>query len=358
MKIKVLAILTVVAVLHLVVLGVISLSGGCRHPEVLQPRGNVPPPAEEPGNTPADFTEKEAALIPPPATNPKAITDAPQFKNEQLKHTVKANESLWKVARMYGVSTGELAAENKIGTDKVLKVGTVLTIPPGGSLIAPEKLQPATSTKEAKKAPVKTDKGSSAAPKKSAKGESLPADGTYIVKANDSLWKIAVKYGLKRKDIADANKISESKPLQVGQKIILPASGSSSAKASSAATTDVTKTTTESTDTQVKDDLGDLLKEDKTTKEVVTEKTVPATGAKDVKVEETVTETEEVVTEPAAAAPAAKDFISHETTEGETLESISALYGFTVNEIIALNPGMTKNGKIPPFTKVKIPRAK
>jgi len=365
MKIKVLAILTVVAVLHLVVLGVVSLSGGCRHPEVLQPRGNVPPPAVEPGDVPAFVPEKESMVVPPPATTPKA-TETSQFKSEPLKHTVKANDSLWKVARMYGVSIGELAAENKMGPEKVLKVGTVLIIPPGGSLIAPEKLQ---STTKEDKAPAKAPAKGSAktpkneTPKKSAKGEALPSDGTYVVKANDSLWKIAVKYGLKRKDIADANKISETKPLQVGQKLVLPTSGSSAKKASSTTTTtstDVTATTTESVATEGKTDIDTLLKTTETKKETVTgTPTPPATGAKDVKVEETVTETEEVTTEPAAATPApAGEFISHETTEGETLDSISALYGFTVSEILALNPTMTKDGKIPPFTKVKIPRSK
>ena len=355
MKIKVLAILTVVAVLHLVVLGVISLAGGCRHPEVLQPRGNVPPPAEEPGEGPAFVPEKEAVVVPPPVATPKVNTE---FKPEFLKHTVKANDSLWKIARMYGVSTGELAAENKIEPTKVLKVGTVLTIPPGGSLIPPEKLSSA--TKEGKEgkgnaSPAKGVKG--AANKKSAKGDSLPADGTYVVKANDSLWKIAVKYGLRSKDIADANKIDPKKELKIGQKLILPTSGSSVSKkapsTTTTTTTDVTTKKTEAVDTGA-NDLEGILKEDQTKKETVTETTTPS-GTK-VKKEETITDTETLTTP--AAAPASKDFIPHETTEGETLESISALYGFTVDDILALNPGLTKNGKIPPFTKLKIPRAK
>ena len=52
-------------------------------------------------------------------------------------HTVARGESLWTIARRYGVAMSELSARNKLDKKAKLRVGTVLQIdggmPPGGS---------------------------------------------------------------------------------------------------------------------------------------------------------------------------------------------------------------------------------
>ncbi|MEG2076258.1 MAG: LysM peptidoglycan-binding domain-containing protein, partial [Victivallaceae bacterium] len=52
-----------------------------------------------------------------------------------------------------------------------------------------------------------------------------PSAMTYTVAKNDSLWKIAIKYGLTPEELADYNKLSGSKRLHVGQKLMIPPGG-------------------------------------------------------------------------------------------------------------------------------------
>ena len=52
-----------------------------------------------------------------------------------------------------------------------------------------------------------------------------PSAVTYTVVKNDSLWKIAIKYGITPEELADYNKLSGSKRLHVGQKLMIPPGG-------------------------------------------------------------------------------------------------------------------------------------
>src|SRR3989337_3603572 len=50
---------------------------------------------------------------------------------------------------------------------------------------------------------------------------------TYIVKKGDTLWHISKNYGVSVETILRANHITNTKDLQVGQKLIIPTSGKS-----------------------------------------------------------------------------------------------------------------------------------
>ncbi len=69
-----------------------------------------------------------------PAPAPKA-TPAPAASRAagSTKHTVKAGETLGAIARMYGVSAGELSTLNGIADPRKLQPGRELMIPAGGS---------------------------------------------------------------------------------------------------------------------------------------------------------------------------------------------------------------------------------
>jgi LysM repeat protein len=67
-------------------------------------------------------------LTPAPAADPAAAVPAPGTSNATKLHTVQANEDLYSVAMMWGVSVAELKEVNGLA-DTTLKEGQVLKIP-------------------------------------------------------------------------------------------------------------------------------------------------------------------------------------------------------------------------------------
>ena len=97
-------------------------------------------------------------------------------------YVVKAGDSLWKIANSYGISVSELKSANNLSSD-VLSIGQQLKIPSGG----------VTST-------------------------------IYVVKAGDSLWKIANSYGISVSELKSANNLT-SDVLSIGQQLKIPSGG-------------------------------------------------------------------------------------------------------------------------------------
>ncbi|HRU02301.1 MAG TPA: LysM peptidoglycan-binding domain-containing protein, partial [Victivallales bacterium] len=190
----------------IVVAGTVSILffAGCSTEKVLTERPYIPAPSDQiPSSTVAPLPTIPELNIPP-------TPELPPFqepKVENITYKVQKGDSLWKIARMYGVSMQELASFNNMDLKSILKVGTTLRIPPGGALLPPEKLNSKIATKEAKQDTKKVSQ------------EALPADGVYVVKSGDSLWKIAKKFNTTVDKIVSANNIDPKSPLQVGQKI-------------------------------------------------------------------------------------------------------------------------------------------
>ena len=92
-------------------------------------------------------------------------------------YIVKAGDSLWKIANKYGITVNELKNMNGLTSDN-LSVGQILEVPT-------------------------SDNASN-------------SDDTYIVKAGDSLWKIANQYGLTVAELKDLNNLT-SDNLSIGQ---------------------------------------------------------------------------------------------------------------------------------------------
>ena len=316
---KRMAVLFGVAAVHVLAIGALSLTGGCKTQEVLKERPYIPAPSDTP-----------AAVQP---VTPIALEPAgpaiPDIKVEPLKHTVKSGESFWKIAKEYGVSKEELAAYNKMSLQKPLKTGAVLLIPPGGAPVSPEKL-----AAHGKAAPGK------------AAGTTRPANGTYTVGSNDSLWKIAAKYNIKTDALAAANNIDPKKPLQAGQKLVIPEAGAPAAAAkASAVTAKVTapKAAAKGPDAGVAP---------------VSEPVKAATGG--------LSEEERLLNElqgkpagsPAAgmsSAASTATYAEHEVSDGDTVEDIAAMYGLKSDDIRKANPGLPADGKLKTPMTLKIP---
>ena len=104
--------------------------------------------------------------------------------NSNNTYTVKAGDSLWNIANKYGVTVNELKSLNNLISDS-LSIGQVLKIPSSSS---------------------------------------NNSSNTYTVKAGDSLWNIANKYGITVDELKNLNNLT-SNTLSIGQVLKVPSGG-------------------------------------------------------------------------------------------------------------------------------------
>lgn len=149
-------------------------------------------------------------------------TDTPTVAKKKY-HVVRSGESLTKIANRYGISVTELKQMNKLKSNYV-KVGQKLVVGytyPADSKPANDGAKAAAdSTKTTTTPTPATPNPSSTQPAKPA--TPAPAYTTYTVKKGDTLGKIASRYGLTVKRLADYNHIHNINSISVGQKIKIP----------------------------------------------------------------------------------------------------------------------------------------
>jgi polysaccharide deacetylase family sporulation protein PdaB len=109
---------------------------------------------------------------------------------QQTTYVVKAGDTLWAIANRFGVTINQIAAANNITNVNLIRVGQVLIIPGSSTVPVPE---PGAQVK-------------------------------YTVKAGDTLWAIARKYGVTVTQIAQANNIRYVNLIYVNQVLVIPAS--------------------------------------------------------------------------------------------------------------------------------------
>jgi len=139
----------------------------------------------------------------------KEFNSLPKFQRfvpQYLVHRVRRGESLWVIARKYGVSIYDVASVNKIRNYHRLQIGQKLTIPvppvPGTSSIA--------SSKVSEKDRI-----------------------VYRVRKGDTLGHIAERYGTSARRIRQLNGLRYGQYIYPGQKLVIPASPSKLATTSS-----------------------------------------------------------------------------------------------------------------------------
>ena len=116
------------------------------------------------------------------------ILEVPSSSNTSGTYTVKSGDSLWKIANQFGLTVAELKNLNGLNSDN-LSVGQVLK--------------------------VSNSNGSS----------NNNSNNTYTVKAGDSLWNIANKYGVTVNELKSLNNLT-SDSLSIGQVLKIPSSSS------------------------------------------------------------------------------------------------------------------------------------
>jgi LysM repeat protein len=227
MKFKISAFIGTVSAQALILAGVFMQ--GCSSPEVLMERPYIPAPVDSDelvlerisrgaGVETVEFTEVD--IIAPQAPAAPVMPDLPPLESIEtttLTHTVKKGDSLWKIARSYGVSIDELVVYNKIAKDKVLLPGSTINIPPGGRVLAPSELKPVKPRKT-----TATAKRTSGVSKIATKKAEVPSDGWYVVKSGDSLGSIASRFQVKMQDLAKLNNIQRPYIIRAGQRLRVP----------------------------------------------------------------------------------------------------------------------------------------
>ena len=185
----------IVVAVHCVVIGSVVLIQGCgTTPKPVEPATPqvVMPPSLPPVVPPVVIPEKPLPVVPPVAPVSKT-------------YTVKAGDNLSSIAKRLNVTTRDLMRLNSLTNANKIRVGQKLTVPGYTDVNAPAPAHP-------KKAAT-AKKGSKGAPVKAGEGE-------YVVKAGDSLAKIAHKNGTTVAALKQANNLTSDK-LKVGQKLTL-----------------------------------------------------------------------------------------------------------------------------------------
>jgi LysM repeat protein len=129
-------------------------------------------------------------------------------------YTVKKGDNLWTIAKRSNVSLNELYAANGLDANSILRIGQQLQIPVEGSTVTVT--APSADTYQ----PTSFNQGST----------------EYTVKRGDSLSKIANQYDTSVRAIKAANRLS-SDLIRVGDKLVVPVSGSNGASSGMSVTT-------------------------------------------------------------------------------------------------------------------------
>lgn len=225
-------ILVGVAALHIAVFSGLFATGGCTN-VVMDERSYVParseslspmeaapmaPMAPAVTETPAPTaTRKPAAPVETfqPMTGVTSSGGIGSNAAAGGSYTVKAGDTLGKIANAHGVSLSAMLKANNMDLKSArrLRIGQKLVIPTSSRPVR----------KNSARRSGKTVKGTAVAAT-----AAVAADGTYTVKAGDTLGGIARRLKVKTADLQKANNLSDAqvRRLQIGQKLVVPGKGS------------------------------------------------------------------------------------------------------------------------------------
>lgn len=238
-----------------------------------------------------------------PTTAPKNTTPKSKIATNysEKEHEVLAKETLYGIARQYGISLKELNEANPALESSGLQIGQKIIIPGN-----------ATSTEIAAVAPVKkaSQKELAAVSPQSVETESAATGQTTIeVLPKETKYSITKKYGITIKEFDKANPTLGVKSLRAGQKINIPANAS------------------------LKTEIAAVAQESKI--QSLAEQTVVVQPLTDLAKAESV-----AVSQPAETTGEA---IVHEVLPKETKYGIAKQYGITVRELEKQNPEIRNN---------------
>lgn len=245
---------------------------------------------------------KEILLVPVGSlTDKKSVAEVSKSNVVQKEHLVLAKETLYGIAKQYGVKVDDLYSLNPLLEKKGLRVGNSINVP---VVESNELIVENTPQKEVSKTVIKEEIKKEIIPANSVKKDTLAVvvsdfKGNILkeVLAKETLYGIAKEYGVRVADIEKANPILEKQALRIGQKIVIPT----------------------------------------TNKQLFEQNSDVANKKEEVKVE-LKDETAVVVESVAKVANDIQVELSHEVLAKETKYGIAKQYGLTVKELEAQNP--------------------
>lgn len=136
-------------------------------------------------------------------------------------HRVKRGDTLSHIARRYGTSVARLAQANGLRPGSRIRVGQVLKLPGRAGVPAPAVL--ASTAPAVAPAAASTPAASAASEAREPAAAPAPqgAQAVYVVRAGDTLARIAASTGVSRKDLLAWNGIADADLVRVGQKLRL-----------------------------------------------------------------------------------------------------------------------------------------
>lgn len=173
------------------------------------------PPAPVPPPQPERPAAPQTEIQQPQPAQPSESAKKP-VPSGVVEYTVQKNDSLWKIASVYGLTVKRLADFNGMEASAILQPGDVILIPPGGrhSDFTP-------TIQDPDRKPPKIE------PKKPAVKPLPPADGkmkVHVVKKGETLGGLAYRNGLRVSELARANGLSVTAKLKIGQRLNIPES--------------------------------------------------------------------------------------------------------------------------------------
>jgi len=193
-------------------------------------RPDPEPVAEQPRETPAEkpVAEKPVATKPTKKSEPvkqnaepvKTNTEPVIYERTSDTHTVVPKETLFSLARKYGVAVDDIKAANPELQNGGLKVGQVIQIPPvknngqSAALVVTEKAAPE-KKQTPKSAPMTTE------PVAAAPTSSGTETVTHVVAPKETLYSLSKRYNVTVDEIKQQNQTLLTKGLQIGQTLTI-----------------------------------------------------------------------------------------------------------------------------------------
>ncbi|HZG13600.1 MAG TPA: LysM peptidoglycan-binding domain-containing protein [Candidatus Bathyarchaeia archaeon] len=239
-------------------------------------------------------------------------TPAPEVPVGGTLYTVVSGDVLWKIADRFKVSIQSIVDANKL-TAFELTIGQKLVIP----------------------APTAQQTQPTPQPEQPATTPPTGQTNTYTVVSGDVLWKIADRYKVSIQAIVDANKLT-SYSLNIGQVLVIPQNGTSSAPtAPTASAPSTTEPATELAPTPAEQPEAPTPVEQEETP-VITPETPPADSSETVS-EPPAPEPEPVVEPEQDSDEPWVEMIDYKVQQGDTGWSISIDHGIPMSEFLQVN---------------------
>lgn len=157
--------------------------------------------------------------VPSPTPSPTATRD-PNMIPEDCVHTVARGETAYRIARQWGVTLDAIAQANGLTNLSVLSVGQDLIIPECGTTgITPTPGPQSTATP----LPQGVFPEATVTETTSAEASEAGMQTTYLIQPGDNLYRIALRYGVTMRALANANGITNINLIRAGDTLIIPA---------------------------------------------------------------------------------------------------------------------------------------